>query len=105
MFGGPAMGSIGMWIRQKSVDGQAVIRAAGRSAGGAEFNGIEVFNFDDKGNFVERLEAASGELHDGYWVLHNVVVVTPGFEAFHGLHLPVGDEPRSQGGRPGVRRA
>jgi len=81
VFGGPAMGSIGMWIRQKSVDGQAVIRAAGRSGGGAEFNGIEVFNFDEKGNFVERLEATRGELHDGYWVLHNVVVVTPGFEA------------------------
>ena len=66
---------------QKSVDGQAVIRAAGRSLSGPEFNGIEVFNFDDNGNFVERLEAASGELHNGYWVLHDVVVVTPGFEA------------------------
>ena len=81
VFGGLALDSIGLWIRQKSVDGQAVIRAAGRSAGGVEFNGIEVFNFDEKGNFVERLEAASGELRDGYWVLHNVVVVTPGFEA------------------------
>ncbi|HTZ68965.1 MAG TPA: LPS export ABC transporter permease LptG [Roseiarcus sp.] len=80
VFGGPIMGSIGMWIRQKSVDGQAVIRAAGRS-GPTDFNGIEVFNFDDKGNFVERLEAASGELRDGYWILHNVMVVTPGFEA------------------------
>jgi lipopolysaccharide export system permease protein len=80
VFGGPALGSIGMWIRQKSVDGQAVIRADGRS-GGAEFNGIEVFNFDDKGNFVERLEAASGELREGYWVLHDVVLVIPGFEA------------------------
>ena len=49
--------------------------------GGAEFNGIEIFNFDDQGNFVERLEAASGELREGYWVLHDVVVVTPGFEA------------------------
>ena len=81
VFGGLALDSIGLWIRQKSVDGQAVIRAASRSAGGGEFNGIEVFNFDEKGNFVERLEAASGELRDGYWVLHNVVVVTPGFEA------------------------
>ncbi|HEY3624601.1 MAG TPA: LPS export ABC transporter permease LptG [Roseiarcus sp.] len=80
VFGGPAMGSLGMWIRQKSVDGQAVIRAAGRSSG-AEFNGIEIFNFDDQGNFVERLEAASGELRVGYWTLHDVVVVTPGFEA------------------------
>jgi len=80
-FNGPVMGSIGMWIRQKSVDGQAIIRAASRSEGGAEFNSIEVFNFDDKGNFVARLEAETGELRDGYWILHNVVVVTPGFEA------------------------
>ena len=29
---------------------------------------------------MERLVAASGELHDGYWVLHDAQVVTPGFE-------------------------
>jgi lipopolysaccharide export system permease protein len=81
VFGGPALGSIGMWIRQKSVDGQSVIRADTRTGDGFEFKGIQVFNFDDKGNFVERLEAASGELRDGYWVLHNAVVVAPGFEA------------------------
>ncbi len=80
VFGGPASGSAGMWIRQKSVDGQAVIRALGRTGDGAEFNSVEVFNFDDKGNFIERLEAASGELRDGYWVLHDAKVVTPGFE-------------------------
>jgi lipopolysaccharide export system permease protein len=81
VFGGPAFGSIGMWIRQKSVDGQAVVRAATRTGNGTEFRQIEVFNFDDKGNFLERLEAASGELRDGYWVLHDAKVVTPGFEA------------------------
>ena len=105
VFGGPASGAIGIWIRQKSVDGQAVIRAIGRSGGGNEFNGIEVFNFDDKGNFVERLEAASGELREGYWVLHDVVVGDPGFRSPEGVHLPVGHEPRSPGGRPGVRLA
>jgi lipopolysaccharide export system permease protein len=78
VFGGPALGSIGMWIRQKSVDGQSVIGVGARN--GAEFQGLQVFNFDDKGNFVERLQAASGELHDGYWVLHNAQLVTPGFE-------------------------
>jgi lipopolysaccharide export system permease protein len=80
VFGGPADGTVGMWIRQKSVDGQSVIRADARSGDGAEFKGLQIFNFDDKDNFVERLEAASGELHDGYWVLHNAVVVIPGFE-------------------------
>ena len=80
VFGGSASGSIGVWIRQKSVDGQAVIRALGRSGDSAEFKSVEIFNFDDKGNFLERLEAASGELRDGYWALHDVKVVTPGFE-------------------------
>jgi lipopolysaccharide export system permease protein len=80
VFGGPAAGSIGVWIRQKSVDGQAVVRALAGSGESAEFKNIEVFNFDDKGNFLERLEAASGELHGGYWALHDVKVVTPGFE-------------------------
>jgi lipopolysaccharide export system permease protein len=80
VFGGPALDTVGMWIRQKSVDGQAVISAGARTGDGTEFKGIAVFNFDDKDNFVERIEAASGELHDGYWVLHNAKVVTPGFE-------------------------
>ena len=81
VFGGPASGSIGVWIRQKSVDGQAVIRALGRNGDSAQFESLEIFNFDDKGNFLERLEAASGELRDGYWVLRDAKVVTPGFEA------------------------
>jgi lipopolysaccharide export system permease protein len=81
VFGGPAMGSLWMWIRQKSIDGEAVIRAGGTSQGGSVFNAIQIFNFDNEGNFVERLEATSGELRDGYWRLHDVVVVTPGFEA------------------------
>ena len=59
----------------------AMIGVGARSENGAEFKGFQVYNFDDKGNFVERLQAASGELHVGYWVLHDAVVVTPGFEA------------------------
>jgi lipopolysaccharide export system permease protein len=81
VFGGQAFDTIGMWIRQKSVDGQSIVAVGARSENGAEFRGLQVFNFDDEGNFVERLQADSGELHDGYWVLHNAVVVTPGFEA------------------------
>ncbi len=39
-----------------------------------------MFNFDDRGNFVERVDAASAELKDGYWEMRDVKVVTPGFE-------------------------
>jgi lipopolysaccharide export system permease protein len=81
LFGGPAFESIGMWIRQKSVDGQSVIGVGARSGDGVEFRGLEVFNFDDQDNFMERLQAGSAELHEGYWTLHDAVVVAPGFEA------------------------
>ena len=80
VFGGPAPGSGGLWIRQKSIDGQAVIHANGRDATGTLLARVEVFNFDDKGNFVERVEAGSAELRDGYWVLRDAKLITPGFE-------------------------
>ncbi len=80
LFSDLAPGSGGMWIRQKSIDGQAVIHANGRDSTGTQLTGIEVFNFDDKGNFVERVDAASGDLEDGYWLLRDAKVITPGFE-------------------------
>jgi lipopolysaccharide export system permease protein len=80
IFGGPAPGSGGLWIRQKSIDGQAVIHAGGRDASGAQLSRVEVFNFDDEGNLIERVDAASAELRDGYWMLSDAKVLTPGFE-------------------------
>ena len=80
VFGGQANPWGDLWLRQKSVDGQAIVHARGKEAGGTKLTGVEVFNFDDKGNFIERVDAASGELHDGYWELHDAKVVTPGFE-------------------------
>jgi lipopolysaccharide export system permease protein len=81
VFGGRSNPWGDLWLRQKSVDGQAIIHARGKEDDGAKLTGIEVFNFDEKGNFIERVDAASGELRDGYWKLHDVKVVTPGFEA------------------------
>jgi lipopolysaccharide export system permease protein len=69
-----------LWLRQKSVDGQAIIHARAKEDEGTKLKGVEVFNFDDQGSFVERIDAASGDLSDGYWELHDVKVVTPGFE-------------------------
>ncbi len=80
VFGGRSNPWGDLWLRQKSVDGQAIIHARGKKADGASLTGVEVFNFDDKGNFIERIDAASGELHEGYWELHDNKVVAPGFE-------------------------
>ena len=80
VFGGRFNAWGDLWLRQKSVDGQAIIHARGKEDDGARLRGVEVFNFDAEGNFLERIDAASGDLRNGYWELHDAKVVTPGFE-------------------------
>ncbi len=82
VFGGQTNPWGDLWLRQKSIDGQAIIHALGKEAGGTRLTSIEVYNFDDKGDFIERVDAAAGELHDGYWELHDAKVVTPGFATY-----------------------
>ena len=69
-----------LWLRQKSVDGQAIIHARGKNSDGTKLTGIGVYSFDGKGDFIGRIDAASGELHEGYWELHDTKLVAPGFE-------------------------
>ena len=80
VFGGRSNPWGDLWLRQKSVDGQAIIHARGKDEDGTRLKGVEVFNFDQQGTFYERVDAESGDLHVGYWELHNAKIVTPGFE-------------------------
>jgi lipopolysaccharide export system permease protein len=80
LFGAGANNSAGVWIRQKSVDGEAVVHADGRDESGPSLIHVQVFNFDAKGGFVERVDAEGATLRDGYWRLNDVNVVTPGFD-------------------------
>jgi lipopolysaccharide export system permease protein len=77
---GQLSSSAGLWIRQKSVDGQAIIRAEKATEGGAALSGVTVFGFDPDGRFEERIDAASAALRRGYWRLEDAKVVTPGIE-------------------------
>ena len=49
VFGGRSNPWGDLWLRQKSVDGQAIIHARGKEADGTRLQGVEVFNFDDQG--------------------------------------------------------
>ncbi len=80
VFGGRSNPWGDVWLRQKSVDGHAIIHAHGKEESGTRLRDVEIFNFDDHGDFVERIDAVSGDLRDGYWELHDAKVVTPGFE-------------------------
>jgi lipopolysaccharide export system permease protein len=59
----------GSWVRQLSVDGAAIINAQTSSDQGTRLAGITVFTFDQEGHFKERIEAKTGTLKSGYWLL------------------------------------
>lgn len=65
-----------IWIRQRSIDGQAIIRAEGAISGTAVLTGVTAFTFDDHGAFSQRIEAKEAVLHVGYWELKEARVLT-----------------------------
>jgi len=70
----------GLWLRQKSIDGQSVIGVEARSPDG-RFLHVQVFNFDPNGAFSQRIDAEEAVLREGYWEMHKATVVAPGFDA------------------------
>jgi lipopolysaccharide export system permease protein len=80
LFGGAGGSGSSVWIRQKSVDGEAVVHADGRDSSGTSLLHVQVFNFDPSGGFEERVDAESAVLRAGFWILTNANVVTPGFD-------------------------
>ncbi|KAB1071088.1 LPS export ABC transporter permease LptG [Methylobacterium planeticum] len=67
-----------LWIRQRSLDGQAIIRAETAIEGTTTLAGVSVFTFDEAGSFVSQIEAARASLHDGYWELSEARLLAPG---------------------------
>ena len=65
-----------LWIRQRSIDGQAIIRAEQSSDRGTQLGSVTVFVFDLEGRFVERVEAAKAQLRPGVWALTDARIFT-----------------------------
>ena len=59
----------GFWVRQRNPDGQSIVNAVSSSDQGARLGGVTVFTYDSAGHFVERIEAKTAELGDGFWRL------------------------------------
>jgi lipopolysaccharide export system permease protein len=75
--GGRVNTDTSLWIRQRSIDGQAIVRAEQSSDGGTHLSAVTAFVFHHDGSFQERVEAASGELKPGFWELRNARVTAP----------------------------
>lgn len=80
LFGHPGSSdpNQGVWIRQKSIDGQAIIHAESGAEGGTKLTGVSVYVYNQTGLFEETIEAARAQLVSGAWQLENVTILTPG---------------------------
>lgn len=88
LFGAAASPTAGVWIRQKSVDGESVLHADGRDDAAGTLLHVQVFSFGPDGAFIERVDAETATLEDGYWRLADAQVVTPGFDTLStGVYL------------------
>lgn len=68
------------FVRQLSVDGSSIIRAAQGTAEGTELTQVTAFVYDKAGQFVERVEADSAKLHRGFWRFEKARILTLGLE-------------------------
>ena len=67
-------------LRQRSIDGQAIVEVKFAAEGGEILKGVTIFEFDANGLFQQRVDAEEGTLREGYWLLHDARLVIPGFE-------------------------
>jgi lipopolysaccharide export system permease protein len=68
----------GVWLRQRGVDGLAIIHAMGASEGGAALTDVSANLYAAEGGFTERVEAERAVLLPGAWLLLNARVNAPG---------------------------
>jgi lipopolysaccharide export system permease protein len=68
----------GFWVRQRSVDGQAIINARTSREQGVRLSGVSVFTFSPAGRFRERIEAKGAVLQSGGWKLADARVYALG---------------------------
>ena len=57
----------GLWVRQRSADGAAIINAKSSREQGVRLSGVSVYTFDSEGQFQLRIEAKCATLEQGYW--------------------------------------
>ena len=68
----------GFSIRQKTGDGQAIIRARLATERGQKLTGVSVYRFDVDGHFTDRIEAETADLEPGAWRLSKARVFQSG---------------------------
>ncbi len=69
-----------LWIRQKGLDGQAIIRAEASAESGMKLFDVTIYEFDASGHFIDRVDASSAKLLWGAWKVEKARINAPGEE-------------------------
>ena len=72
-----AQPSEGLWLRQRSIDGQAILRGNRLGEDHVTLEGVTAFVFDPDGTFLERVSARSATLEPGYWRFADAHIISP----------------------------
>lgn len=74
-----ALSRSGLWLRQVSEEGQAVIHAVNalQQESNVELRGVTVFRYKGKDAFVGRMDAAFATLEPGAWLMRDVWIFVP----------------------------
>ena len=65
-----------LWIRQRSIDGQAIIRAEQSSDNGTVLANVTAYVYEPDGRFQERVEAAKARLSPGVWTMEHARILS-----------------------------
>lgn len=70
----------GLWFRQRSLDGEAIFRAASLDENTFSLKDVTVFAFDKNSEFLERIEAPLVRLTGNFWTFEKARLLTVGIE-------------------------
>jgi lipopolysaccharide export system permease protein len=71
----------GLWVRQKSVDGESILQAEKASNNNNNLVNVTAYVYDRAGRFQARVNAASATLELGFWRLDDARFSEPGEES------------------------
>lgn len=72
-----AVSSEGLWLRQADDFGESVIHAKRISPTEIKLHDVIIFRFEGQDKFIERIDAETADLHDGYWQLSGTLITGP----------------------------
>ena len=85
--GGATLGKV-VWLRQRSIDGEAILRATAFDPETDTLRGVTAFVMDERNQLLERIEAPEAVLKRGYWRFEKARVISVDVEpSTHEVYL------------------